>query len=38
MKHIAILVAFAAALSACGTIEGLGDDISSASRGVQKLF
>lgn len=38
MKNIALLVAVAAALAACGTIEGLGNDISSASRGVQNLF
>ncbi|MEM6577206.1 MAG: entericidin EcnA/B family protein [Pseudomonadota bacterium] len=38
MKTIAILAVFAAALSACGTVEGIGNDLSAASRGVQNLF
>lgn len=38
MKSIALLIVFAAALSACGTVEGIGNDLASASRGVQGWF
>jgi len=38
MKNIAFLVVVAAALSACGTVEGLGNDIAATSRGIQNLF
>ncbi|WP_338548144.1 entericidin EcnA/B family protein [Roseovarius phycicola] len=37
MKKIALL-ALMAALAGCGTVEGIGRDLSSASRGVQNLF
>ncbi len=37
MKKIALL-ALIAALAGCGTVEGFGRDLSSASRGVQNLF
>ena len=39
MKRINLFVLAAlAALSACGTIDGMGQDISSASRTVQGWF
>jgi len=37
MKKIIILVALAA-LVGCGTIDGIGQDLSSASRGVKNWF
>ncbi len=33
-----ILIALMAGLAACGTIEGLGEDISAGSRIVQDAF
>jgi predicted small secreted protein len=38
MRKIAVLALIAAALSGCATIEGVGRDISGASRGVQSWF
>lgn len=37
MKKIA-LVAMIAALAGCATVDGIGRDISGASRGVQSWF
>ena len=34
----AILMAFVALVAACGTIDGVGQDISSASRTVESWF
>ena len=38
MRKIALIAVMAAALSGCATIEGVGRDISGASRGVQGWF
>ncbi|QFT80960.1 hypothetical protein FIU89_10095 [Roseovarius sp. THAF27] len=38
MRKIAVFTLIAAALSGCATIEGVGRDISGASRGVQSWF
>ncbi|MEM9844371.1 MAG: entericidin EcnA/B family protein [Pseudomonadota bacterium] len=38
MKNIALLIFCVAAVSACGTVEGIGNDLSAASRGVQGWF
>ncbi len=37
MKHL-IIISLLAALSACATIDGVGQDISGAARGVQSWF
>lgn len=37
MKHLAIL-GLLAVLAGCGTIEGVGEDVSAASRTVQSWF
>ncbi|WP_135505550.1 entericidin EcnA/B family protein [Roseovarius aestuariivivens] len=37
MKKIA-LVALIAALAGCATVDGIGQDISGASRGIQSWF
>ncbi|HBM58933.1 MAG TPA: entericidin EcnA/B family protein [Citreicella sp.] len=34
----ALLLSLLAALAACGTVDGVGQDISSASRTVQSWF
>ena len=36
--RVVILIALAAALSGCGTVEGIGEDISSGARTVQGWF
>lgn len=38
MKNVTLLILCVVALSACGTVEGIGNDISAASRGVQGWF
>lgn len=38
MRKIALIALMAAALSGCATIDGIGQDISGASRGVQSWF
>ncbi|MFC3061427.1 lipoprotein [Paenirhodobacter populi] len=38
MKKLIILTAIAAALSACNTVAGVGDDISGGARTVQSWF
>jgi Entericidin EcnA/B family. len=38
MKKLIILAAVAAALSACNTVAGVGDDISGGARTVQSWF
>jgi len=37
MKHLAVL-ALLAALAGCATIDGIGQDVSGAARGVQSWF
>lgn len=37
MKHLGLL-GLIVMLSACGTIEGVGEDVSAASRTVQSWF
>ncbi|RKT34141.1 hypothetical protein BXY70_0147 [Roseovarius halotolerans] len=37
MKKLLVL-SFLAALTACGTVEGMGRDISDAARGVRSMF
>ena len=37
MKQL-VLLGLVALLASCGTIEGLGEDVSSAARGVQSWF
>ncbi|MFK7938168.1 MAG: entericidin EcnA/B family protein [Roseovarius sp.] len=37
MKHL-VLLGFVAVLAGCGTIDGIGQDVSSAARGVQSWF
>jgi len=38
MRKIALIALIGAALSGCATIDGVGQDISGASRGVQSWF
>ncbi|MBU2962353.1 entericidin EcnA/B family protein [Citreicella sp. C3M06] len=38
MKQAILLAALAATLAGCGTVDGVGQDISSASRTVQSWF
>jgi len=38
MKKLILLAALAAALSACNTVAGVGDDVSSGARTVQSWF
>jgi predicted small secreted protein len=38
MKKLAVLLAALAALSACNTVAGVGDDVSGGARTVQGWF
>lgn len=38
MKRVVVLLAVLAALGACATIEGAGQDISSGARAVGNMF
>lgn len=38
MRKIALIALMAAALAGCATIDGIGQDISGASRGIQSWF
>ncbi|WP_417721646.1 entericidin EcnA/B family protein [Salipiger sp.] len=38
MKQAAVLFTLALALAGCATIDGIGQDVSSASRNVQSWF
>ncbi|MCR8547297.1 entericidin EcnA/B family protein [Salipiger sp. P9] len=38
MKQVILLAALAAGLAGCGTVDGIGQDVSAASRTVQSWF
>jgi predicted small secreted protein len=38
MRRLAVLVTLLAALAACNTVEGVGEDISDAARTVRDTF
>lgn len=38
MKRLVVLMALIAALAACNTVEGVGEDISDAARTVRDTF
>jgi predicted small secreted protein len=38
MRRLVAIVALLAALSACNTVEGVGEDISDAARTVRNAF